>query len=91
MQVLLDSGGSNSIIHKSLAKKLRIKKDTNTTWTTLAGKVSTATVAKVQFKLPKFFKDWAVDYNVHLTEKLQNYDMIVGRDLLSKQELHNDV
>ena len=57
VQVLLDSGGSGTIMRKSFAKKLRIRKDTKTTWTTLAGRVSTATVAKVQFKLPKFFED----------------------------------
>ena len=82
VQVLLDSGSSGTIMRKSLAKKLRIKKDTHTTWTTLAGKVSTATVAKVQFKLPKFFKDQAVEYNIHLTKMLKNYDLIIGQDLL---------
>ena len=84
VQVLLDSGGSGTIMCKSLAKKVRIKKDTHTTWTTLAGKVSTATVAKVQFKLPEFFEDWAIEYHVHLTKKLQNYNMIIGQDLLCK-------
>ena len=84
VRVLLDSGGSATIMRKSLAKKLRIKRDKKTTWATLAGSVSTATVAKVQFKLPEFFEDRAVEYNVHLTETLKNYDMIIGRDLLSK-------
>ena len=84
VRVLLDSGGSATIMRKSLARKLRVKQDKKTTWQTLAGKVSTANVARVQFKLPEFFDDRAVEYNVHLTETLKNYDMIIGRDLLSE-------
>ena len=78
VRVLLDSGGSGTIMRKSLAKKLRVKNDKKITWHTLAGKVSTANITKVQFKLPKFFDDRAIKYNVHLTETLQNYDMIIG-------------
>ena len=37
----------------------------------------------MEFLLPEFCKDHTLKYNVHLTEKLKNYDLIVGRDLLS--------
>ena len=58
-------------MRKSLAQNLRTKKQTRVTWNTLAGNVSTANVAKVQFLLPEFYKDRVIKYNVHLTETLK--------------------
>ena len=49
VQVLLNSGDSGTIMHQSLAKKLRVIENKKITWHTLAGKVSTANVARVQF------------------------------------------
>ena len=36
------------------------------------------------FSLPEFFEDRLIEWNVHLTEKLGHYDMIIGRDLLTE-------
>ena len=83
VQALLDSGGTGTIMRRSLASKLRIKKSKVVNWATLAGSVTTASEAAVEFSLPEFYEDRTLKYNVHLTKKLKNYDLIIGRDLLS--------
>ena len=65
--VLLDSGGSSTIMSSFLARKLQIKRGSESTWSTLAGSISTCNMTRVQFSLPKFFEDWVVEYTVHLT------------------------
>ena len=67
-----------------LAKWLKVKKTVETKWKTMAGTVSTRGTAKVEFSLPEFHEDKLLEWNVHLTPKLGNYDMIVGRDLLTE-------
>ena len=70
---------------ENLAKKLKVKKSSSTfEWTTLAGPVKTATTAKVEFSLPEFHDDKLIEWKVHLVKKLGNYDMIIGRDILSE-------
>ena len=86
IQVLLDSGGSRTVIWSSLATKLRKKKITPTSWSTMAGNVTTAKLAKIQFSLPKFFDDRLVEWDVHLTQNLGNYDMIIGISLDKVQD-----
>ena len=56
VRALLDSGGTATIMRKALAKKLRVKKSEKTTWSKLAGKISTASATKVWFALPEFLK-----------------------------------
>ena len=81
--MLLDSGGSGTVIRAALAKKLRKQKIEPTSWSTMAGTVSTSEMSKVQFSLPKFFDDKLVEWDVHLAKDLGNYDMIIGRDILT--------
>ena len=50
----------------------------------MAGTLSTGSTAKVEFSLPKFHKDKLVEWQVHLAPTLGNYDMIIGRDLLTE-------
>ena len=57
VRVLLDSGGSATIMHASLAKNLRIKRSNNTVLSTITGRVSTATMTKIWFTLPEFVED----------------------------------
>ena len=83
VQALLDSRGTGTIMRRSLAKKLWIRKSKVVNWATLASSVTTASEAVVEFLLPEFYEDCTLKYNVHLTKKLKNYDLIIGRDLLS--------
>ena len=84
IKILLDSGSSGTIMCENLAKKLRVKKSSTTKWKTMAGTVSTAGTAKVEFSLPEFHEDTLIEWKVHLAPKLGDYDMIIGRDVLSE-------
>ena len=84
IRILFDSGGSGTVLSKKFAKKLRQDKCPTVEWTTMAGKVSTSKKAKVQFSLPEFFEDRLIEWRVHLADSLGNYDMIIGRDMLSE-------
>ena len=83
IRILLDSGASKSIIFKELAKKLRQKKTSTTEWSTVAGTVRTDHKAKVQLKLSEFSEQKVIEWEFHTTDTKFNYDMIIGRDLLS--------
>ena len=50
----------------------------------MAGSVQTGQKTKAHFSLPEFFEDRLIEWNMHLTEKLGQYDMIIGRDLLTE-------
>ena len=50
----------------------------------MAGKVSTSEMAKVQFSLPKLHDNQVIEWNVHVSKTLNSYNMIIGRDILSK-------
>ena len=84
IRVLLDSGGSSTIMSSFLAKKLQVKRGPKLNWSTLASTISTCTKATVQFSLPKFFEDWVVEYPVHTIKTLKNYNLIIRQDLLHK-------
>ena len=84
IRILLDSGSTQTILCKHLAKKLKTRKEPTTKWTTMAGTVKTGESAKVEFSLPEFHPDKLIEWRVHLTEKLGSYDMIIGRDILSE-------
>ena len=80
--ILLDSGASSSIMREDLAKKLRVKTDSSTRWTTAAGTLSTSKKCKILFGLPELSNTMVVSTDIHLTKHIDRYDMILGRDLL---------
>ena len=82
VRILLDSGSSSTVMCAKLAKKLKIKRTRDVKWTTMAGDVKTGYKTKTEFLLPEFFEDRLIEWDIHLTETLGNYDMIVGRDIL---------
>ena len=73
----------------TLARNLKKQRNQNTTWSTIAGTISTSSMAQVQFSLPEFDEKKVIRYNVHLTDTLKNYDLIIGQDLL--RELGIDI
>ena len=85
IRALLDSGGSESLVTKEVAKILRLKKSNlkPKVWSTPAGDISTNTSVKSQFSLPELHEDRIVEWNFHVAESLGIYDMIIGRDLLA--------
>ena len=82
--ILFNSGGSGTVLDKKFAKKLQQDKCAAVEWSTVAGKVSTNKKAKIQFSLPELFEAPLIEWRVHLADSLGNYDMIIGRDMLSE-------
>ena len=84
IRVLLDSGASRTIIYKPLVKRLRLKRDDATTWATVAGSFQTNETCKIQFSLPELWDTRIVEWTAHVTNQKSNYDMIIGRDVLTE-------
>ena len=82
--ILLDSGASQSIIKYELVKNMKLISVQTTEWTTVAGTFSTSKQTNVIFSLPTLHEKRTVESVVHVTTKLENYDMILGRDLLQE-------
>ena len=84
IKALLDSGASESLVDEKFTKKLKVKIDqvNRTTWSTPGGAMTTNRKAKAQFTLPELHDDKLIEWNLHVSKSLGNYDMILGRDLL---------
>ena len=84
IRLLFDSGASGTLLSHKFAKKLRVRQSKSTSWKTAAGTFSTTGKAKVNFRLPELHRTRSIEWNVNVTEQDMNYDMIVGRDLLTE-------
>ena len=79
IKILLDSGASASIVRKDvLHVRHKILKDKKNKWSTMAG----IFVTNIILKLPELNHSAEISAKCHLTEKLLNYDLILGRDIL---------
>ena len=72
------------IIKKDLVSKLKKSKNDEVKWNTVAGTFSTNETAKVDFTLPELHEERLVTWKCHVTNGPMNYNMIIGRDLLSE-------
>ena len=84
LRALLDSGASETIVNQQFAKKLRIKKSqsSSTVWSTPGGDMHTNQKVKAQFTIPELHDDRLIEWNMHVTNSIGAYDMIIGRDIL---------
>jgi len=82
IKALLDSGASSSVVDKKFTKKLRVKKGEAVQWNTPGGVMTTNQRVKVQFTIPELQDDKLIEWNVHVKEDLNSFDMILGRDIL---------
>jgi Retroviral aspartyl protease len=83
IQILLDSGASQSIVHKNMVTDhVLIPQSKSMTWNTVAGTFQTMVKTTVTFKLPTLHETRTIETEMHVTNSINNYDMIVGRDLL---------
>ncbi len=82
--ILLDSGASQSVIHESLVQQSKCLQVLPVSWTTVAGNFTTNKQVEITFKLPTLHEKRIVTSVVHVTSKLNTYDMIIGRDLLQE-------
>ena len=84
IKILLDTGGSDSIVHENLVKKLTKIKGKKQKWATAAGVLTTTKQVNVNLTLPELHEKRMITWKMHVTKSDLNYDMIIGRDLLSK-------
>ena len=84
IRALLDSGASESLVCREHIKKLRIKtsRAKSITWTTPSGEMTTDQTVKGQFTIPELQEKKLIEWELHITESLGSYDMIIGRDLM---------
>ena len=85
IKILLDSGTNASIVPKDvLYERHRILKDKKNGWSTMVGKFNTTFITEILSKLPKLNHSAEIYAKYHLTDKLLNYNLILGRDVLHK-------
>ncbi len=88
LKALVDSGGSGCLVAKQHVRKLKLKTSTDsTTWTTPSGSMTTTAKVKTQFCIPELHDDRLIEWDMHVTKSLGNYDMIIGRDLLNNLKI----
>ena len=82
--ILVDFGASHTVIDSQLCLKLRMKKSPHSVYTVPGkGKVESTSKCKVYFELPQLSPTLAINQNLVMLKNLSdNYDMILGRDLM---------
>jgi len=80
----LDSGGSESLAIEKFAKKLRLKKssNSNTVWTTPGGEMCANQKVKGQLTMSELHEDCLTQWNAHVAKALGKCNMTIGRDIL---------
>ena len=85
LRVLFDSGCGATLVNKKFVEKLKRTKHKATNWTTKAGSFVTNEKCKIKFSLPTLHKHREISWKVYVDNSKaedNNYDMIIGRDLL---------
>ena len=81
---LVDSGSSESILDKSKAYKMPVKKTKQERqWSTDAGVLTTNTKTATSFSLPELHANKLINQSLHVFNlNIDRYNMIIGRDLI---------
>ena len=85
IKTLWDSSASELIIHEDVLYIChKIFKDKKKQWSTMAGNFKTISVPKIILKVQELNHSAEIYAKCHLTNKLLNYNLILGRDILHK-------
>ena len=83
IKILLHRGATTSIVHKDvLYGQHKILKDKNNKWSTMAGAFNTTFITEIIIKLPELNHSTKIYPKCYLTDKLLNYNLILGRDIV---------
>ena len=85
---LLDTGSSKSIVLRHVVKPHQVLPRTNAVkWQTMAGTMTTNSLAQVDIRLPKLSKSKTVTWDCHIDDTTRPnrspYDIILGIDFIS--------
>ena len=86
LKALIDSGASSSLIVEKHTKGMPRKSEKeDKVWNTAAGEMKSKTKTKsMEFSLPELHTTRKIQKSFHVVEmELANYDMIIGRDLMT--------
>ena len=83
LKILLNTGSDESHVKQHFVRKLHLKSDTDSEWTTAAGLIKTNQKCDINLALPEFFTthEIAWEFHVGMLENI-HYDMIIRWDLL---------
>ena len=85
IKTLLDSGANASIVRKDIIhKRHKILKDKKNKWSVMAGTFKITFVTNLILKLPEVNYSTDIYKKCHNTDKLLNYDLILGNNILYK-------
>ena len=85
MKVLIDSGASATIISKEFVKKLKVKKETATSWDMATGMFTTTGKVNLKIQFPELSLSAIVHMESHIHKgQLASYNMILGRNDLTE-------
>ena len=90
IKILFDSGASETILSNSVLGSIKTHKTKAQQWNTAGGVATTSEKATIQFSLPEFYEKTIVQKEVHVFSTPMNYDMIIGRDLMSELGINLD-
>ena len=88
IKILFDSGASETIVSKQAIGSIRTRKNANQQWNTAGSTAITSEKAVIQFNLPEFYEKTIIQKDVHVFSTEMNYDMIIGRDLISELDIN---
>ena len=86
-KALLDTGCSKTLINRKMLGNLKRTPTSKTEWATKGGKFHTTTKCEIVFTLPAFHENRDITWTCYVddsTETLNQYDMIIGRDLITE-------
>ena len=66
------------------ARKLRLKANRDTRWTTTAGQFKTTYTTKVELSMPELHERRLIKHKFHITPNEMGYNMIIGQDLMEE-------
>ena len=83
IKIYLDSSASASIVCKVVIHECHQNwKDKMNKWSTIAGTFNTTFITEIILKLLELNHSAVIYAKCHSTDKLSNYDLILGRDIL---------
>ena len=90
IKILFDSGASSTIVAKDVIGNIKTTTNSQQQWNTAGGMATTTEKATIQFNLPEFYAKTIIQKEVHIFSTTRNYDMIIGRDLMTELGINLD-